>query len=176
MLRWYAAKTQNISKAHEELKKQGFTVWLPKVEGVRVVRGRILRTSVSLFGAYILVEFDVDAVRPRWQSVNGTIGVEHLLPVHAEMPQALPMREISILRELESSGKLTIDEVRKMMMGYEVGDIVPITGGTWMGYNGILDKPRSSDKNGLPLLLALLGRQIRVTVPHSYVEPAPSAQ
>jgi transcriptional antiterminator RfaH len=76
--RWYTAFTQpnGETRAAMHLRNQGFPTYLPRFRRCR--NGRQPDKVVApLFPRYIFLGIDLD--RQRWRSVNGTIGVTHLV-------------------------------------------------------------------------------------------------
>ena len=76
---WYAVQTQpnreNLAVAH--LERQGFDVWLPRIE--RIIRHARQAKSVRrpLFPGYLFINLDLETAR--WRSINGTIGVKNIV-------------------------------------------------------------------------------------------------
>ena len=87
--RWYLVRaiTHREVLAAEQLARQGFTAFLPKQP--RTVRhARRIRVALAAyFPGYLFVELDLAA--QRWRSINGTLGVSHLVG-HAERPSPVP--------------------------------------------------------------------------------------
>jgi transcriptional antiterminator RfaH len=87
--RWRLVRTQPRREltAEEQLRRQGFEVFLPKT--IKTVRhARRLRTQLAaFFPGYLFVS--IDLARDRWRSVNGTFGVSHLV-MRGETPAAVP--------------------------------------------------------------------------------------
>ena len=87
--RWYAVATQPAREgiAVRQLQNQGFKTYLPlRKKTVRHNR-RLLNKSAPLFPGYLFVSFDLAAVR--WQAINNTLGVKHLVSV-GDRPAQLP--------------------------------------------------------------------------------------
>ena len=80
-----------VRVAEENLRKQQFDVYAPRVMDES---GRL----VPLFPRYVMVRVGDDSPQD-WRAVNGTRGVEKLLPFHTEEPSALPPGYVEELRE-----------------------------------------------------------------------------
>jgi transcription elongation factor/antiterminator RfaH len=87
--RWRLARTLAGRElvAEQNLRQQGFETFLPKqARTVRHAR-RIRVTLGAYFPGYLFVHLDLD--RDRWRSVNGTVGVAHLVG-RGERPSPVP--------------------------------------------------------------------------------------
>ncbi len=174
MERWYAAKVNCAPRAAIELVNQGFGTWAPMVCHERVVRGRLVKTQHPLFGPYVLVAFDAE--RDRWQSINSTRGVDHLLPVKSCYPVPLPTGYIEELRQRETDGEFMPSAAVQVTMQYlPEGSEVFVVKGMWSSFFGTVDKPQKGDPDGLPIFLALFGRETRVIIDRTFVQPVPDA-
>ena len=87
--RWYVVATQPSRErvAVQQLKNQGFEVFLPlRKKTVRHSR-RLLNKGAPLFPGYVFVSVDLETVR--WRAINGTLGVKYILSA-GDDPIALP--------------------------------------------------------------------------------------
>lgn len=131
--RWFAVKVQPRRDALAELHltKQGFETFAPKVAAAKraaTLRGKPL--LVPLFPGYLFVRLDLG--RHRWRSVNGTIGVSHLVQF-GDAPAAAPCGLIEGLRaRTMPDGRFSFDE------DLQVGEAVRVVGGAFDGWIGRL--------------------------------------
>ena len=74
-MNWYLlqAKPNANSTACEQLKRQGFSVFLPLIIKTKRKNGKFVDVKVPLFPGYLFMGSTVDNVP--WKSVNGTRGV-----------------------------------------------------------------------------------------------------
>ena len=74
-MNWYLLQTKpnaNIT-ACENLKQQGFNVFLPLIIKTTKKNGKFLDTKVALFPGYLFMGTSMDPIP--WKSVNGTRGI-----------------------------------------------------------------------------------------------------
>ena len=91
--------------AAEQLARQGFVTFLPKQ--LKTVRhARKMRVALgAYFPGYLFVELDL--AKDRWRSVNGTLGVSHLVGAE-ERPTPVPRGVVEALIEAaDARGVLT---------------------------------------------------------------------
>jgi len=77
--RWYVAQThpRAEAKAAWHLRRQGFTIYLPRILKQRRHARRIDRVAAPLFPSYLFVS--IDMTTQRWLAVDSTIGVTRLV-------------------------------------------------------------------------------------------------
>jgi transcriptional antiterminator RfaH len=78
-VRWYLVRalTGRENLAVEQLERQGFVTFLPKQpKTIRHARRLTVRLA-AYFPGYLFVQLDL--ARQRWRSINGTLGVAHLV-------------------------------------------------------------------------------------------------
>lgn len=95
---WYVAASQPGKErfAIENLKKQGFEIFYPRITRARQRKDRrIDKVTEGLFPGYLFVRFDRQ--RDRWQSINGTFGIRALVGVRGSEPTPLPARTMTTL-------------------------------------------------------------------------------
>ena len=158
MKRWYVVYTRARGEAWAagNLVKQGFEVYFPKIrKEVRHAR-RIRSVLAPLFPRYLLVRLDTE--RQRWRSVNGTFGVSHII-CQGETPAPVPDQVISAIRGREDESGV----VRLVPKGLKPGDQVRVREGAFADYSALLKEICGQER--VILLLELMGRSVRVTVP-----------
>ena len=102
--RWYAARiktTISWDVIIEQLRRQDFAAYQPIISRSIYFAGRKLTGEWPLFPAYIFVSFSVE--EQRWRAINSTAGVKHLLPIHGEIPQALPLGFVEELQRVRNN-------------------------------------------------------------------------
>lgn len=155
--------------AARNLERQGFDTFRPTRLETRRVRGRHKTEARPLFPGYIFVRLDPNA--PNAQSINGTRGVIRLVagPNGHSRPLATDFMAELFLR-CDQSGVLQPDQ------SLQQGDKVKILNGPFAGILSQIEKVGAQER--LCLLLNVMGRQVRTTLPSGSVSrlahPAPA--
>lgn len=154
--RWYAVATQpgreTVAKSH--LERQDFSCFLPMQE--RTVRHarRVTVRRASFFPGYLFVALDLGV--DRWRSVNGTIGVRHIISA-GDRPVAVPQ---GIVEALQSA----VDEAG--LVGLKTsgrkGDKVTLREGPFAGMVGEWDRMQGPQR--VRVLLSMLNSRVPVVV------------
>jgi transcriptional antiterminator RfaH len=155
--RWYVAFTQpnGETRAAMHLRNQGFPTYLPRFRRSRNER-QPEKIVAPLFPRYIFLGIDLD--RQRWRSVNGTIGVTHLV-CHGERPTAIDERILAAIADREDDDGF----VRPARTSsFRPGQLVRVTGGVFLDQIGLYES--LCDQDRVRVLLNLLGRKVRVAL------------
>lgn len=167
MTNWYCVHTLPRAEAAalRNLRRQGFDAWLPRFRRTRRHARRTDTVAAPLFPGYLFVALD-PAAAP-WRAINGTFGCRYLI-CGGDKPAPLPAGFVAgLLAEADAEGLLPArDPVAKLAPG----DAVRITEGPLSDLVGRLQA--LSDAERVVLLLEVLGRQVRVTVPRTAVDAA----
>ena len=154
--RWYAVATQpgreTLAKAH--LEQQDFVCVLPMQE--RTVRHarRVSIARRSFFPGYLFVALDLGV--DRWRSVNGTVGVRHIIS-SGDRPVAVPQGIVESLQEaMDEAGLIGIETHGSK------GDKVTMQKGPFAGMVGEWDRMQGSQR--VRVLLSMLNGQVPVVV------------
>jgi transcriptional antiterminator RfaH len=154
MTDWYVVHTHARAegKAQENLRRQGYEVFLPLTR--RWYRHARRREAVlsPLFPRYLFVGFDV--ARTRWRSIFSTIGVSTLL-CQGEMPIRVPQPVVDQIRLAEEAG--AFDQTSGLGK-LRPGDSVRVLDGPFADIIGRLQSQLSADR--VRVLLELMGRQV----------------
>ena len=156
---WYAVHTHASAetKATWHLEHQGFSVYLPQYLKRRRHARRTDWIRAPLFPRYLFVWIDVFS--ERWQAIQSTIGVRHLLCSNGA-PLEVPARIVEELKQRENDkGLISLSE----QAPFAAGDRVQVTQGALIDRMGIF-QCRSGQERAI-VLLSLLGRDICVQVP-----------
>ncbi len=166
MKRWFVARThaQAEAKAVAHLRRQGFEIYLPRYAKTRRHARREERIVAPLFPRYLFVCLDLD--RHRWRSVNGTLGIERLL-CHGERPAPVPAGVIEDLKCQERPDGLLAPASLVLL---ERGSQVRLVDGAFAERTGIYERMTADQR--IVLLLNLLGREVRLTVPLEAIDAA----
>ena len=155
---WYVAKTRPAAeaKAHFQLERQGFEVYLPRyLRRVSHAR-RVTWQPRPLFPSYLFVTTSPE--QQRWRSINSTIGVSHLI-CDERGPVPVPPGTVEDIRKGEDNRGLVLTGRR---VPFEKGAEVQIMSGPFADHTGWFECP--SDDERVVILLDLLGRQVRTKV------------
>ena len=92
--KWYVvyAKPRSEDVALDNLKRQGFDVYLPKIEQVRRIRKKATKVVVPLFPRYLFIRLDLG--RQNISPIRSTRGVCQLVRF-SNNPVAIPDEFIS---------------------------------------------------------------------------------
>ena len=158
MKRWYVVHTQTYQEGRAELnlRRQGFEAWLPLYRRVRRHARRIDTVLAPLFPRYLFVRLDL-STQP-WHAINGTLGVARLL-CNGNTPLAVPKGLVEeILQRRDESGTIVLTPRR-----LAIGDAIKVTTGPLADLEGLFQNMSGRDR--VVLLINLLGRQVRASVP-----------
>lgn len=163
---WYVVQTQPNAerKSAFHLERQDFTVYLPQyLKRWRHARKVELRPA-PLFPRYLFVAMDV--AQARWRAIRSTIGVSALV-CNGERPAPVPDGIVEGIRAREDdAGLLPL----QMASPYRRGDAISVTDGGLAGARGFFECFEDHDR--VILLLEMLGRPMRVTLPATAVAAA----
>jgi transcription termination/antitermination protein NusG len=160
--RWYAVHTHphREPRAARHLAYQGFGVCLPQRFKTRRHGRRMDTVLAAYFPQYLFVEFDIE--RDRWNAVNSTIGVRHLV-MRGNLPEPVPHDLISnLIARTDAAGILCLRE------NLEYGKPVEVTGGPLADLVGTFETMTASHR--VRVLLDILGG-VTLTLPRNNVAP-----
>ncbi len=159
MTTWCAVQThvRAEDKAAFHLRRQGYTVFLPKHLKRRKHARRIDWVPAPLFPRYLFVA--LDPAQGRWWSIRSTVGVLNLVNF-GNRPAAVPDEVISEIKARQDEKGLV-----KTHEGcsFKPGDRVRIIKGPLGDLEGLFDCP--TDEERVTVLLNFLGREVKVRVP-----------
>lgn len=154
---WFVVRTKTGAeeRAAQHLTNQDFEVYLPRYSR-QVRHARKTQTVLRpVFPGYLFVSMDMG--QQRWRAINGTVGVISLVQF-GDAPRPLASGIIDAIRAREDHGV-----VKLAPNGLQKGDLVRVRGGAFADYKALLEEV--SDDKRVILLLNLMGREVRVTVP-----------
>jgi transcription elongation factor/antiterminator RfaH len=153
--RWYLVRalTRREPLAAEQLQRQGFAIFLPRQpKTVRHAR-RIRVTLAAYFPGYLFVELDL--AKQRWRSINGTLGVAHLVGP-GERPSPVPKGVVEALIEA-ADGQGVIEGTP-----LQAGQTVRIVAGAFADKLAVIE--RLDDAGRVRVLLEIVSGQVAVTI------------
>jgi transcriptional antiterminator RfaH len=116
-----------------------------------------------LFPGYLFVR--LDPAKSRWRSINGTMGVSHIL-TDGEVPKYLDEAIVAeIMSREDATGAVKFDRP-----AFLSGQPVRVTDGPFADLGGLFEEVRDHER--VVLLISLLGRKVRALVPAMAVEAA----
>lgn len=156
---WYAIYThaQAERTATSHLVRQGFEIYRPCYLKTRSHARRVERVAAPLFPRYLFVAMDVE--RSRWLAVRSTVGV-HSLVSQGSVPTPLSTSVIDQIRAREGEDGFVVLEDPAF---WRPGTRLYVTDGPLAECMGLFQG--MSDRDRVTLLLDILGRPVRVTVP-----------
>ncbi|MBV8664220.1 MAG: transcriptional activator RfaH [Hyphomicrobiales bacterium] len=163
--RWYVAMTLPHKErvAAPQLRNQGYRSFVP-LQLVTRRHARQFRTELApVFPRYLFVILDVE--RDRWRSVNGTIGVRHLITDGERPIPVVPGVVETLQQSCDPRGALVFDTERMA-----AGERVRLSAGPLAGTLGVLQGLDGAGR--VQLLLDLLGGRVKVTVEREMVAAA----
>ena len=166
MTRWYVAHTQANceAKAGWHLRNQGFRVYLPCHAKRRSHARRVELVPAPLFPRYLFIALDLEAAR--WRAIRSTVGISDLV-CSGDRPAPVPPGVVEgIMAREDETGMIPVATAPS----FDAGERVEICEGALGGLTGLFQC--ATDQERVVLLLELLGRQVRVTVPTATIKAA----
>ncbi|MDB5810233.1 MAG: transcription/translation regulatory transformer protein RfaH [Betaproteobacteria bacterium] len=155
---WYGVwcKPRQELVAEENLRRQGFHVYLPRILTRQRRRGKWVAVVEALFPRYIFIR--VDAQTRSISSVRSTRGAIGLVSFGRE-PAIVPDEVMNMLLQREDSELGLRKDDRPLFCN---GDLVKLVDGPLAGAEGVFDH-EDGEKRVL-VLLELLGKTNRISV------------
>jgi transcriptional antiterminator RfaH len=162
--RWYVVKAhpQREAYAIENLQRQGFETYCPKIMKRRVQPHRQTQVPRPLFPQYVFVS--EASVGAQWRVLMSTYGVRTLVRC-GDAPGLIDNDFIAALRAREIDGVMRYPE-----QAFSVGQQVNVLGGALDGLAGKIIELREKDR--VVLLLSFLNQQTRAVLPVIALDPA----
>jgi transcriptional antiterminator RfaH len=153
--RWFVAETLPRKEvlAVEHLRRQAFQSFCPRFRKLRSHARKREQVLVPLFPNYVFVRFDPDC-QP-WRSINGTLGVRHLIGSERNRPQPMPAAAMEyILTRCDD------DVVTQLVDQPRTGQAVRIVSGPFT--DSLASIETMDDRGRVSVLLDILGRRASV--------------
>lgn len=165
MNRWYVAQThrRDEEKAAWHLRRQEFSVYLPRYLTRRRHARRADWVKAPLFPRYLFIEMDSE--HTQWRCINSTFGVSRLV-CNGDRPAPVPDGIVEdIVARSDNRGLVRLDRMRP----FRQGEKVQIKFGPLTERVGLFEC--LTDEDRVVLLLDMLGRQVRIKLPLETVAP-----
>ena len=160
-LTWFLAqiKPNSWNIADRNLKRQGFTTFLPVAEETRQRNGKFLTAIRPVFPGYIFVAFE--PARGLWNKINSTYGITRLVSFGNE-PAPVPAELVAQLRSRcdASSKLLPQSDLRR-------GDQVRLTTGPFANFVAEIESIEPDRR--VWVLMQIMGGEKRVAVLQQHV-------
>jgi transcriptional antiterminator NusG len=130
-----------------------FNILVPKEKTIRVKGGKRQTIEEKIYPGYVLVEMTL--TEDSWYVVRNTPRVTGFVGPDNTTPTPLSKEEVDAL--LARSGK----EEGKMMIDFQVGDLVKITDGPFEEYDGKISEV-NTEKGSVKVLVPIFGRDTAV--------------
>jgi transcriptional antiterminator RfaH len=155
---WHVAHTHvhGEVKAAFHLRRQGYSVYLPRYLKRRRHARRIETVAAPLFPRYLFIAIDRQV--QGWRSIQSTVGVSHLV-CNGEEPATVADAIIDDLRMREDEhGLVGLDRMPRFCRG----DRIQVIGGAFDSCLRLFED--MADRERVAILLDLLGRKVRVVL------------
>lgn len=164
MHHWYVVQTKprQESVAVENLERQGYSTYCPRMIQAKRRRQRWQKVSEPLFPRYLFVQLaeGIDDFAP----IRSTTGVLNMVRF-GEKPATIPQQAINTIQHQEQ----IITSKASDMPNWQLGDSVQVVDGPFAGLKGIFQKKNTEER--VIILLSILGRENLITVGSNSVVP-----
>jgi transcriptional antiterminator RfaH len=151
----YTKPRQELN-ATENLRRQGYTIYLPMLHSRKRKGSRTTETLVPLFPRYLFIH--LTAGLDDWGPIRSTTGVSSLVRFGME-PVRVPDGLIDCIRARENEDGTHQETAPE----FTHGDKVQITDGPFSGYEAIFQTQRSEER--VLILLDVVGKATKTEVP-----------
>lgn len=167
-MRWYVVQAQHGKGeiAKQSIIAEGFSAYLPVFNRRRSHARKVDTVTRPLFPGYLFARFEVD--EHGWQRIASARGVLRLLCSTSARPLPVPMGVIEdLLARANADGVLELaDGIPERR--FSDGQRVRITAGPMQGLTGLY---LGGEEERVKLLIDMLGRPVRMTIPTNIVDP-----
>lgn len=163
MSSWYVVYTKPKKDAYAEqmLRDQGFETFRPKIRFHRIGKESQVTVTESLFPRYLFIRLDEET--SNWVAVRSTTGVSNFVRFGKTVAKASDQ----LIGDLQSmvDANNVMDRTKSL---FNRGDAVTIIDGSFCGHQALVTD--QSGEKRVVVLLGMLGRQVPLTVPITYLE------
>ena len=154
-LPWYLVHTKPRQEelALENLERQGYRCYLPRLQVEKVRRGKATLVREPMFARYLFVQLNASGAGRSWSPIRSTLGVSRL--VHfGNQPARADAGLVQWLRARE-------DEAPAQTL-FAPGDSVVVTQGPFAGIEGVF-QTTDAERRAI-ILLEILSRPVSLPV------------
>jgi transcriptional antiterminator RfaH len=169
MTRWYLVHTKPSAEelARQNLERQGYGVYVPRLATVAWRAGVAYERVVPLFPRYVFL--NVHEQQQSLAPVRSSVGVANVVRFGAEYT-VVAEEVVTALRGREDP---QTGLHRLMQPRLVAGDAVTISRGPFAGLDGVFERESGADR--VIVLLTFLGQEARMRVPARFVVPGHAA-
>ena len=162
---WYLVYTKARQElvAAENLERQGFSVFLPRMNTRRRRQGRYYQSVEAMFPRYLFIQ--LDCINDNWHPIRSTIGVTQLIYFGNE-PGRVPDDFVEMLMEQrDATGLQQVSEEQ-----FAEGDRIRIIDGVMNGFEAVFQVRTSSER--VKILLEYAGQYTELELSSHDIEKA----
>ncbi|EKD45416.1 MAG: transcriptional activator [uncultured bacterium] len=154
---WYLVftKVRSEFKAQENLKRQGYIVYLPITQKNYRRNGKNTTTIEAFFPRYLFIQLNQET--DNWRPISSTIGVSHMVRFGG-IPAVVPKNLVESLKLNEDQSGLQPISSKKL----NPGDKIVVIDGLFAGQYGIYQQLKGSER--VAVLLDIVGKNTQVTL------------
>jgi len=154
---WYLVytKPRQENLAQENLERQGFETYLPRIYQTHRRNGRYVKTVEAFFPRYLFINLDTE--RDNWAPIRSTFGVSKMICFDG-IPAVVPDELIQALRSNDDEDGIQSLKQKNLMLG----DKVTIVDGPLAGYQGIYQQQKSAER--VAVLVDLVGKNTLLSI------------
>jgi transcriptional antiterminator RfaH len=162
--RWYLVycKPRQERIAVENLERQGYETYLPRVRETRRRAGQRIQVIAPLFPRYLFIHLDQEF--DNWGPIRSTLGVVSLVRF-GQLPARVPDELLALLHGREDAEGLQTIELQALKTGARVR----VASGSLAGYEGIFLAKTARER--VVVLLDILGKATRTQMDALDIEP-----
>ena len=162
--RWYLVycKPRQERVAVENLERQGYETYLPRVRETRRRAGQRIKVIAPLFPRYLFIHLDQEF--DNWGPIRSTLGVLSLVRF-GQSPARVPDELLAFLRGREDAEGVQSIEPQPLKAGARVR----VASGSLAGYEGIFLARTGRER--VVVLLDILGKATRTQMDALDIEP-----
>lgn len=158
-LPWYVVhtKVRQEQTACDNLARQGYAVYLPRIKLLKRIRGRQQAQQEPLFPRYLFLQpgSTIHSIAP----VRSTLGVATIVRFGQE-PAVMRPETINSIREFEACRNAANDED---ISPFQPGKRVRVAAGPLTGFEGLIS---DVSQERVVVLMQLLGQDTRISLSH----------
>jgi transcriptional antiterminator RfaH len=158
-MRWFVVHTRAHAEkqAAAHLRNQGFITYLPCYRKRRSHARRIEMVQAPVFPRYLFIQMDEQSAP--WRAVRSTVGVVDIVRL-GERPAPVPAGIVEAIQAREDCNGMVCLAWQDT---FNKGERLRIAAGVFQGQTGLFECASADER--VVILLELLGRDIRISVP-----------
>lgn len=154
---WYLVHTKPRQEnlAQENLERQGYETYLPRIYQTRRRNGRHVKIIEAFFPRYLFIHLDSET--DNWAPIRSTFGVSKMIRFDG-IPAIVPDQLIQTLKGNDDADGIQSLKQNSLMRG----DKVTIIDGPLAGYQGIYQQQNSAER--VAVLVDLVGKNALLNI------------